>query len=448
MGNVIGMTKLIPGHPVSLAKAIVRPSSGLAFACLLLMLALAVACNGSSAAGDRALIPIASPTPRPTLPPAVATATTVPGAFAVIDGVNVYEELPPLSINITQWRETDFHRFTVDPDEIISSGAGRNGIPPIYQPKFISVIEAATLPWMTGDHPVAVVEIDGFARAYPLGILTFHEVVNDNIGGVPVLVTYCPLCYTTLAFKRVVDGVELNFGTTGNVRLSNLIMWDDHTESWWQQADGQAIVGAAAGERLEFIPAYTTSFREFARSYEDGRVLSPASGSPEFWPFYGGSQYFGYDSPNNPPSLFLGQPDERLSPTERILGVEVGDEVVAFPFATLRQQRVVNTVIGGEPVVVFWKAGTRSALDEEVIADSHDSGSAAAFSRRFGDSVLEFEADGEFFRDTETGTLWTLLGVGDEGERAEQQLEPVKADNGLWFAWAAFKPETEIYGGG
>jgi len=175
--------------------------------------------------------------------------------------------------------------------------------------------------------------------------------------------------------------------------------------------------------------------------------MSPASGSPEFWPIYGGSQYFGYDSPNNPPSFFIGEPDERLSPKERVLGVEISDEVIAFPFAQLRQTQVINTEIGGEPVVVFWKTGTRSALDEENISESHDTGSAAAFSRRLGDRTLEFEAAGEFFRDTETGTLWTLLGAGDQGELGGQRLTPVNAGNALWFAWAAFNPETEIYAG-
>lgn len=413
--------------------------------------ALAAGCNGSSATGDRSLIPGASPTPRATLPPAVATNTPAPGHFDVVDGVNVYVEIPPLSVNISNWRETDFRRWTVDPDEIISGGAARNGIEPIYQPQFRSVLETvadeAMRSWLTLDHPVAVVEVNGDARAYALGILTFHEVVNDSIGGQPVLVTYSPLGYTAKAFSRVVDGVELNFGTTGNLRLSNQVMWDDQTESWWQQAGGQAIVGAAAGQQLEYIPAYITSFAEFFRSYPEGRVLSPASGNPEFWPVYGGSQYFGYDSPNNPPDLFTGQLDERLSPKERVLGVEIGEEVIAFPFARLRQAQVVNTEIGGEPVVVFWKAGTRSALDEESIAASHDSGSAAAFSRRVGNRILEFEAAGDFFRDTETGTLWTLLGAGDQGELEGQRLTPVKADNALWFLWAALNPTTKIHPG-
>ena len=418
---------------------------------VVVVVAMAAACDESTTTGDRGLIPDASPTPQPTLPAALATNTPAPGHFDVVDGVNVYREIPPLSVNISHWRETDFRRWTVDPDEILSSGAGRNGVQPIYQPQFRSVLDTVTdeamRSWLTLDHPVVVVEINGDARAYPLGILTFHEVVNDVIAGQPVLVTYSPLGYTTMAFGREIDDVRLNFGTTGNLRLSNQVMWDDHTESWWQQADGRAIAGAAAGHQLDSIPAYITSFAEFFRSYPEGRVLSPASGSPEFWPVYGGSQYFGYDSPNNPPGFFIGQPDNRLSPKERILGVENGEDVIAFPFARLRQVQVVNTEIGGEPVVVFWKTGTRSALDEESIAGSHDPGSAAAFSRRFDGRVLEFEAAGDFFRDTETGTLWTLLGVGDQGELGGQRLMPVTADNALWFLWAALNPTTEIYSG-
>ncbi len=424
---------------------------GSIIAALALLAVLAAACNGTSAAGDRGLIPGASPTPRSTLPPAVTTNTPGAGSFEVIDGVNVYAEIPPLSVNISQWRETDFRRWTVDPDEIISVGAGRNGITPIYQPQMRSLEDTfrdiAMLNWLAADHPVVVVEVNGDARAYPLGILTFHEIVNDVIDGRPVVVAYSPLGYTAMAYSRVVDDVELNFGTTGNVRLSNTVMWDDDTESWWQQAEGRGIVGEAAGRRLENIPAYITSFAEFVRTYPDGRVLSAASGSPEFWSVYGGSQYFGYDSPNNPPEFFIGQPDGRLSPTERVLGLEIGGDVIAYPFARLRQAQVVNTEIGGEPVVVFWKSGTRSALDEESIAEAHDTGSAAAFSRRLGDRVLEFEPSGQFFRDTETGTQWTLLGAADQGELNGEQLTPVNAHNALWFLWAAFKPETEIYAG-
>ena len=380
------------------AKPLTARAASIVTAALAIVLLLTLAaCNGDSTAGDRSLIPSSSPTPRATAPSVAATPTPVPGSFEVIDGVNVYSEIPPMSINISGWRETDFRRFTVDPDEIISVGAGRNGIQPIYQTHFLSILEAAILDWMTGDQPMVVVEVNGDARAYPLGILTFHEVVNDTIGGEPVLVTYCPLCYTAKAYKRVVDGNDLNFGTTGNVRWSNTIMYDDHSESWWQQWDGQAIVGDAAGVTMESIPAYITSFREFARSYPDGQVLSPASGSADFFSVYGGSQYYGYDSPNNPPDMFVGQLDERLSPTERVLGVEMGDEVIAYPFSLLRPAQVINTEIDGEPVVIFWKPGTLSALDEEIISDSHDAGSVAAFSRRV--TIDDSDGDGSAERE-------------------------------------------------
>ena len=433
-------------------SAIARSAARFAFATALGLVVFAVfaittACGSDTPAGDRALIPTRSPSltaaPTQVSTPPTAAPTPTPGS----DSVTVYEEIPPIAVHLGQWRVTDFHRFTVDPDEIVSGGPGRNGIPPIYQPVFMSLQEAAQLEWLTADHPVAVVEVNGDARAYPLGILTFHEVVNDIIGGEPILVTYCPLCYTTLAFSREFEGEVLNFGTTGNVRLSNLIMWDDQTESWWQQADGQAIVGEYAGRFLDFVPSYTTSIAEFAASWPDGTVLSPASGNPDYWQVYGGTPYIGYDSPNNPPYLFIGQPDDRLGPTERILGVEIGDSVVAFPFGRLQNERIIHTTVGGEPIVVFWKPGTRSALDEEEIALSHDPGSAAAFDPRVDGRALEFTVIDDAIRDAQSGSTWTLLGIATDGPLAGTQLSPVSAENGLWFAWAAFKPHTEIYTG-
>ncbi len=415
-----------------------------------MMVILMAGCEDSTGTGDLGLIPDASPTPAATAAPAIATMTPAPGSFDVIDGVNVYAEIPPMRMNISQWRETDFRRFTVDPDGIFATGADRNGIPPIYEPQHIATFQAATLDWMTGDHPVIVVSLNGEARAYPLGIMTFHQVVNDTIGGQPIVVTYSPLSFTAMAYSREVDGVERNFGTTGNVHLSNLVMWDDGTESWWQQANGEAIVGAAAGTRLTYIQTFVTSLFDFARSFPEGTVLAPDAGSPEFWQLYGATQHTGYDAPNNPPRYLEGRPDDRLSPTERVLGIAASDQTIAYPFAQLRQERVINTQIDGEPVVIVWKTGTRSALDQETIGLSHDTGSAAAFSRRVGDRVLEFEAAGDFFRDTATGTQWTLLGIAPDGEAydgelAGQRLTPFRADNALWFTWAAFNPNTEIF---
>ena len=169
--------------------------------------------------------------------------------------VSQLEETPVIPVGTSEWRRTNFRKLLADLDieEISSGSVGRDGIPPIYNPLFISIQEAEAIEWLTGDHPVAIVELNGNVKAYPLGILTFHEVVNDTIGDTPIVLTYCPLCYTAIGFIREVNGTVLNFGTTGNLRRSNLIMWDDVTESWWQQITGQAIIGDLAGESLNTV---------------------------------------------------------------------------------------------------------------------------------------------------------------------------------------------------
>ena len=123
-------------------------------------------------------------------------------------------------------------------------------------------------------------------------------------------------------------------------------MWDDATESWWQQVTGEAVVGEMAGARLEFIPAFLTSFAEFVRTYPNGTVLSPESTPPGFHGGYGLTAYLNYDWPNNRPYLFYGELDQRLDPVARVLGVEAGGQAIAFPFADLKDARVTETTVG------------------------------------------------------------------------------------------------------
>ncbi|MBI4235844.1 MAG: DUF3179 domain-containing protein [Chloroflexi bacterium] len=384
---------------------------------------------------------VAAPTPTVSgdrTPGARPTATPVSG---VIEST----ETPILEVSTREWRSTNFRRYTVAPSEILPGGPGKNGILPIYEPQFVSIGTAETWEWMTPAHPVAVLERNGDARAYPLGILTLHEIVNDTVGGEPILVTYCPLCYTTLGFKRMVDGTVLVFGTTGNLRNSNLVMWDDATESWWQQATGEAILGDMAGKRLELVPMFTTSLAEFKASYPQGRVLSPDSAPSEYRAYYGSTFYVGYDAPNNLPLLFQGRVDQRLPAMERVLVLESGKTAVAFPFAYLGKQPATQTTLEGQPVVLFWKEGTASALDKQEVAKSRDVGSAAAFDPRVNGRVLTFSYQGGAFRDTETGSRWSLLGRALEGPLAGTQLRPLGGKDGFWFVWAAFRPAIRVY---
>jgi hypothetical protein len=334
----------------------------------------------------------------------------------------------------------------VDPDEIIPGGPPPDGIPPIDEPRFEAVAE---VDWLSDRQPVIAVDIHGDGRAYPLQILTWHEIANDEVGGVPLAVTYCPLCNTPVVWERpVVEGEVTTFGTSGKLYRSNLVMYDRATDSYWPQVTGQAVTGPLTGRRLELVPAQIVSFGDFRAAHPQGRVLSRNTG---FDRPYGTNPYPGYDQTEDP-FLFQGEVDPRLAPAARVIGLAAGDEAVAFPYDRLRragggQMEAVNEEVGGEPVLVIWKPGTVSALDQETIEASRDVGAGAGFSRRVGDQVLTFEVrDGQLV-DQETGTTWNVLGMAVEGPLAGQELPGVAALDSFWFDWAAFHPETEIWSG-
>ena len=195
--------------------------------------------------------------------------------------------VPSMSLGPTAGWKTNFDKATVDLDEVISGGVPRDGIPPIDNPRFQQVRDVGHL---AKNAPVIVVSIDDDARAYPLEVLTRHEIVNDIVGGVPIAVTFCPLCNSALVFERKIDGETLRFGVSGNLRYSDLIMWDDITESWWQQLTGHAIAGDYSGQRLEVVTSQLVGFKAFKDRYPDGKVLRGPLGA------YGRNPYVGYDS--------------------------------------------------------------------------------------------------------------------------------------------------------
>ena len=334
------------------------------------------------------------------------------------------------------WK-TDFSKSIIDMDEIVSGGVPRDGIPPIDNPRFQPV---AGVYQLSANSPVVALNIAGDARAYPLEVLTRHEIVNDFVGEIPVAVTFCPLCNSALVYDRRVDGETLRFGVSGNLRNSDLIMWDDATESWWQQLTGYAIVGEYTGRRLEFVTSQMISFGVFRQRYPHGKVLQGPFGA------YGRNPYALYDS-SAEPFLFRGRPDNRLHATERVLGAEVADAPVAYSFPLLRQARVVNDRVGAVDITVFWQAGAASALDQSDIDSSRDVGMALMFERRLDSGrTLSFFHDGDGFADYETGSRWNILGEAVEGPLAGAQLRQTHAATHFWFAWAAFHPATLLDG--
>ncbi|RMD64642.1 MAG: DUF3179 domain-containing protein [Alphaproteobacteria bacterium] len=278
------------------------------------------------------------------------------------------------------WPRTDFTKHSVDLDEIRSGGPPKDGIPSIDDPKFVPVSEMTEL---APSEPVIGLEINGDARAYPLRILTWHEIANDTVGGVPVAVTYCPLCNAAIVFDRRIDGRAVEFGTTGKLRYSDLVMYDRETESWWQQFSGEAIVGARTGTRLKMLPARLESWQKFAARHPDGRVLVP--NDPNMRP-YGANPYVGYDSARVP-FLYDGELPRDIEPLARV--VVVGDE--AWSFDLLRRQRRIES---GD-LILTWEPGQNSALDTRAIAEGRDVGNVLV-QRRTGQGLVDVRYDATF----------------------------------------------------
>ena len=402
---------------------------------------LGIACGSqvSSSAGGSPSVPdtnvVASETQQ-------AVPDTGSGPSPIIDPDPLYQtELDASRLQTSGWR-TDFSRHTVPFEDILSGGVGRDGIPPIDNPRFETIEEAE--PVMNDLEPVITFKINGEAKAYPLAILTWHEVVNDVVGGEPVIVTFCPLCNSALAFKRTLEGRVFDFGVSGNLRNSDLIMWDRQTQTWWQQLTGEAIVGELAGHQLDLVPAQIISWTDFKVANPTSLVLSRNTG---FDRPYGGNPYAGYDRVDRPPFLFDGEKDDRLLPKERVAAFNIGEVSAAFPFPVLETERVVNYKVNGTDVVVFFKPGTVSALDRALIIDSKDVGSTGVFEAELDGQKLTFRVENDEFVDDQTGSIWNILGEAVEGEMTGKSLSPIVHGNHFWFAWGAFNPDTLIYKG-
>ena len=352
-------------------------------------------------------------------------------------------DLGALRVSTSGWR-TDFTRSNVNLADFLSGGPGKDGIPAIDHPEFESITAART--WLGDRSPVISLEIGGTARAYPLGVLIWHEIANDTLADVPVVITFCPLCNTALVFRRDLDGVVYDFGTTGNLRYSDLVMYDRTTETWWQQATGGAVVGTLTGAQLTFLPAQIVSIADFARDHPDGQVLSRKTGYSRD---YGSNPYVGYDTVDQNPFLFEGVVDGRLPPKERVVTIGEGNAALALPFSELRKVGVAQVELEGAPVVILWTPGTASALNGPTIDESDDIGSTGVFLPVADGQNLTFRRDGsdESSRivDDQTGSTWTVTGQAVAGPLSGARLEPMTHGDHFWFAWAAFSPQTTIW---
>lgn len=375
----------------------------------------------------------AEPTPE-------ATAAVAPTPALVTGGAGPTGDLASVTAD---WA-TDFSTRTIELDELLIGIPVipiRDRIPPIDNPEFAPASDAG---W-SDQEPGLLLAVGETARFYPLAMLIVHEIVNDEVEGSPVLVTYCPLCNSALVFDPVVDGQTLRFGTSGLLRNSDLVMWDDATESLWQQIGGEGLVGAYAGHRLDVIPSGIVSWSDFTDGYPDGEVLAPPGRQESS---YGRNPYVRYTSRSAPIQGFFDSSklDERYPALERTVGVTVDGRDKAYPFSVVQSAGAVNDTVAGVPVVVLWSPGTADALDSNSTAAGVDVGAALAFVRRVGGEALEFSPAGEGrFTDDRTGSVWNVTGQAIDGELVGTRLDPVVHTNEFWFAWAAFHAGAEVY---
>jgi hypothetical protein len=340
----------------------------------------------------------------------------------------------------TEWPRTDFSRATVKLEEIRSGGPPKDGIPALDAPRFVSIQGADD--WLDPREPVIVVQGQSRARAYPLQILIYHEIVNDTFEGLPISVTFCPLCNASIVFDRRVDDQVLDFGTTGKLRKSDLVMYDRQTESWWQQFTGTGIVGQYAGTELRQVPSQIVAYEDFKAAYPSGEVLSRSTG---YWRSYGRNPYRGYDRVGDKPFLYFDRLDGRLPAMMRVLGVIHAGRSRIYPFSAFEEAGVLNDELAGLPLVIFYERSTLSALDRSRITDSKLVHAATGFDRRLGDRIMRFErVDGDFV-DRETGSRWNALGQAITGPLKGQRLRAVDSGVHFAFAWLAFRPDSDIY---
>ena len=259
----------------------------------------------------------------------------------------------------SEFPKNDFQNKTIFLDEIISGGPPRDGIPPIDNPKFKKMDISMGL-----EEPVIYLEINNEAKIYPIRVLTWHEIVNDQVGGTPVSVTYCPLCNASIVFDRRFKGQILDFGTSGRLRKSDLIMYDRQTETWWQQFTGEGIVGDLAGNKLKKIPALIISFEEALKINKNkGYEIKILKGNAARR--YGNNPYVGYDK-SGFPFLYSGGLPKDINPMDYVIVIED----IAYSLSLIQREKIIKK----KDIIITWSAGLNSALEDSKIKKGRDLG--------------------------------------------------------------------------
>lgn len=309
--------------------------------------------------------------------------------------------------------------------------ASPDDIPAIFANDSLFVdVASGNEEWVDEEGVIGVL-INGEARAYPIRLLSLHEIVNDTVGGQPIAVTWCPLCYSALVFNRVVDGQELTFGVSGYLFHNNLVMYDHQSNTLWSQVLAQGIKGAYNREQLEVLGAFQSTWGAWKAEHPDTLVLSARQMGKQADEVI--DPYVGYYTSGAPGLGGQAELDERLPAQTLVVGIKIGREERAYSFEDIRQLGVINDELGGIPILLVYNAKLNSV---------------AGYARLLDGQALSFELsqNGKALKDAESASLWDIeLGQATEGPFAGERLSRLTAPIVFWFAWSDIYPDTELY---
>ncbi|MBN4051983.1 DUF3179 domain-containing protein [Cytophagaceae bacterium AH-315-L13] len=318
--------------------------------------------------------------------------------------------------------------WSIPEDEVYDGGPGKDGIPSIDSPEFVSF---DAIDYLEDDDLVLGIKSGNTIRAYPHPILDWHEIINDDVNGIKLSVTYCPLTGSGIGWDRNVDGSTTTFGVSGLLYNSNLIPYDRETDSNWSQMKLESVNGSLKGTIPSVIMLVETTWKTWKEMYSNTAVMSITTG---YTRSYGTYPYGSYKT-NNDNLLFpISNDDSRLPQKERVHGIIAGDKQRAYQFVLFSDStQTINDNLNNIPVVIIGNESKNFIL---------------SFERKIGDSTLTFLPVQTSLPDVmidNEGTTWDVFGVATSGPRAGEQLTPTKSFIAYWFAWGTFYPDIEIY---
>jgi len=343
-----------------------------------------------------------------------------------------------------QW-ETNLNKRLVELNEL-NAFIPKNAISPVYNTNFWNKRQAESA--FFDQEPMIVIVVKSIEKAYPLSVLTYHQVINDKVANVPVALTYCPLSGSINVYDRRVRFEErtklLEFGVSGMLRYGNTVLWDHSTQSWWQQADGKAIIGDMAGAELEIVPFMKLSYSQFYKNYPYGLVMDYHVDNAVN---YGTNPYFEHDDPKKAiPNLYLAPPPLRLPPREQVLLISsMGDQII-YPIDIVKSFGVLNDTPNNNYVAVFYSEGVVSGQDKEYFKDSRDVGTCVVFSAFHDYRRLTFKKEGNTFVDEQTNSVWNITGKCISGPLKNDQLTILPYRTMFAYAALSMWQESRIFG--